>query len=79
LSDAHLNWIDAKDSQLTDVERGGARIAFTDGGKPVKATTGGAKIVIAGNAVKASELKPGLTCDISYLGDGDNARTVDCR
>jgi hypothetical protein len=79
LSDAHLNWIDAKDSQLTDVEPGGAKIAFVDHGKPVKAATEGATMTIAGNAAKASDLKPGLTCDISYLGDGDNARTIDCR
>ena len=79
MTDAQLNWIDVSGTDLTGVERAGGKIAFTDRGKAVKADTEGAKVSIAGKEAKASDLKPGLTCDISYLGDGDAARTIACR
>ncbi|HWG07193.1 MAG TPA: hypothetical protein VG271_19490, partial [Beijerinckiaceae bacterium] len=77
VGNATLNWHDVSAAALTAVDKG--QIAFSDGGKPVKASTQGAKISIAGKSAKAGALKAGLTCDISYLGDGDAARTIACR
>lgn len=77
VGNATLNWHDVSAVVLGGVDHG--MIAFTDGGKPVKASTEGAKVSIAGKPGKASELKSGLTCDISYLGDGDAARTITCQ
>ena len=31
-----------------------------------------------GNEAKGADLKPGSTCDIVYLGDGDVAQTITC-
>jgi tripartite-type tricarboxylate transporter receptor subunit TctC len=76
---AKLNWIEVKGAKLTGIEDDGGTIAFADGGKPVKAGTAGAKISIAGQASKRGDLKQGLDCDISYLGNGDLARTIACR
>jgi tripartite-type tricarboxylate transporter receptor subunit TctC len=76
--DAKLNWIDVRGSTLTDVQKKGRIIAFADRGKPVKADTNGSKITIAGKAAKRADLKAGLVCDISYLGNNDQARTIAC-
>jgi tripartite-type tricarboxylate transporter receptor subunit TctC len=77
--DAKLNWFEPKGVTLTAIERGGRFIAFTDGGKAVKADTEGGKITIAGAEAKAADLKAGMSCDLSYLGNGDMARTVNCK
>ncbi len=79
VTDAELNWIEVKDAVLTEVESGGRTIGFADRGIPVKADTGGAKVTIAGRAAKPNDLKVGLACGISYLGNGDNACQVDCK
>jgi tripartite-type tricarboxylate transporter receptor subunit TctC len=79
VTDVKLNWIEVKKAVLTEVESQGRMIGFADRGKPVKADTGGAKVTIAGRVAKASDLKVGLACEISYLGNGDNARQVECR
>jgi tripartite-type tricarboxylate transporter receptor subunit TctC len=77
--DAKLNWIDVPAAALTGVERGGRFILFVDGGKPVKADAGDAKITIAGADGKTADFKAGMVCDISYLGNGDAARSVACK
>ena len=79
LAKAKLNWIDVSGAALTGVEEGGGTIGFADGGKAVKAGTAGAKIAIAGKEGKRGDLKAGLVCDISYLGNGDLARTIACK
>lgn len=79
VGDAKLNWVEVKATTLNAVEKKGHVIGFTDRGKPVTADTTRAKISIAGHAAKAADLKVGLTCDVSYLGDRDNARQVACR
>lgn len=78
VGDARLNWIDVKGATLSAVAAGGARFSFADNGRSVTASTEGAKIAIAGKAAKADQLKAGLVCDVSYLGDGDAARTIVC-
>ena len=77
--DAKLNWLEPKGVILTAIERGGRLIAFAEGGKALKADTQGGKITIAGAEAKAADLKVGMSCDLSYLGNGDMARTVDCK
>lgn len=77
VGDARLNWIEVSASELSDVEHG--NVVFSDRGKTVHADTAGAKVMIAGRDAKANELRPGLVCDISYLGDGDSARRIICR
>lgn len=77
--DAKLNWIDVKATRLTAVEKKGGLIRFTDGGKEVMAETAGSSVTVGGAKAKASALKAGLTCDVSYLGNGDSARSIACR
>jgi tripartite-type tricarboxylate transporter receptor subunit TctC len=79
LGDAKLNWIEVKGTTLNAVESEGRVIGFSDRGRAVKADTAGAKVTIGGSAVRAADLKVGLSCDVSYLGNGDNARQVECR
>lgn len=78
-ADAKLNWTTAKAATLSKIEGGGRTIHFTDSGKPVSATIGETKITVAGKEATRKELKAGLTCDVTYLGDGDEAQTVICR
>jgi tripartite-type tricarboxylate transporter receptor subunit TctC len=75
--DAKLNWMSVQ-APLTGVEKKGRLIGFADKGKVVKADTSNAKITVAGQKAKAADLKPGQVCTISYLGDGDAARSVTC-
>ncbi len=77
--DAKLNWIDLTNVALTGVEDKGRFLLFNDNGKPVKADAGDAKIVVAGAEGKLSDFKAAMVCDISYLGNGDSARTVICK
>ena len=77
--DAKLNWIAVSASKLAAVEKKGRVIRFEDGGKAVMADTGEAQVTIAGKDAKSIDLKAGLVCDISYLGNGDMARSVACR
>lgn len=77
VADAKLNWITVKNVALSRVE--GRTIGFADQGKPVTASLGQTKISIAGKEADRKELKPGLTCDVVYLGDGDEAGSVTCR
>lgn len=79
LERAKLNWIEVPGAALTAVEDGGGTIAFADAGKPVKAGTAGAKISVDGKDARRGDLKAGLVCDISYLGNGDLARTIVCK
>lgn len=78
-TNAKLNWISVSATSLTKIEDGGGTIAFLDGGKPVSAGTAGAKISVGGKDGRRQDLKQGLVCDISYLGNGDLARTIVCQ
>ena len=76
--DVKLNWVTAKDVTLSGVE--GARTAsFAVNGQSVKADVANAKVTIAGKEAKAADLKAGLICDISYLGNNDLSREVTCK
>jgi hypothetical protein len=54
-------------------------IRFEHDGKPVMADAGEAQVTIAGKEAKSADLTAGLSCDISYLGNGDVARSVACQ
>lgn len=75
---AKLNWLTARGVAITAVKNGGRAVSFMQGGKSLTAELDGAKVTIAGAAAKAADLKPGLKCDIVYLGDGDVAQTIAC-
>ena len=78
LADAKLNWITVKGASLTKAE--GRKIGFVDSGKPVSASVGGeTKVTIAGKKADRKQLKAGLTCDVVYLGNGDEAQSVSCQ
>lgn len=76
---ASLKWIEVTKVPLTAVENSGRKIAFSRDGKPATANAERAKVSIAGEAAKRSALKVGMVCTVSYLGEGDDARTVDCQ
>ena len=76
-AEAKLNWITVKGAALTKVS--GRTISFADKGKPVTASVGETKITIAGKEADRKELKAGQTCDVVYLGDGDDAQSVNCQ
>ncbi len=77
VTEAKLNWITAKGVALTTVS--GRTIGFSDQGKPVTASIGETKITVAGKEADRKELKPGLNCDVVYLGNGDEAQSVACQ
>ena len=64
--------LDAVDSQ-------GSHLVFRDRNALAKALIAGStKLSISGNAAKPNMLKPGLTCEITYFGDGGQATSVIC-
>ena len=78
VADAKLNWITVKGVALTKVE--GRSIGFADQGKPVTASIGEeTKVTIAGQEGDRKALKAGQTCDVVYLGNGDDAQSVACQ
>jgi tripartite-type tricarboxylate transporter receptor subunit TctC len=75
---AKLNWITAKGAEITEVKGKGRGISFRQDGKTVSADLEGTKVTIAGAEAKGADLKPGLKCDIVYLGNNDVAQSVAC-
>ncbi len=76
LQDAKLDWKTAKGARIEDAAKG--TIRFTDDGKTVSASVRGAKVTVGGKEAKGGEIKAGMTCDVTYLGDGDEADIVAC-
>ncbi len=66
--------------KLEAVKRGGRWLHFTVKGKKHKTKVSGSrtKVKIAGKKAKRKKLKAGMKCKISYLGNGAEAKTVDC-
>jgi tripartite-type tricarboxylate transporter receptor subunit TctC len=75
---AKLNWMTAKGAEITEVKSKGRGIDFRHDGKSVSAELSGTKVTIAGQAAKGAALKPGMKCDIVYLGNGDVAQSIVC-
>ncbi|MFT5539599.1 MAG: iron(III) transport system substrate-binding protein [Alphaproteobacteria bacterium] len=66
---------------LTKIERGGRMISFKVGGTTHKAKISGSRsqIVVGGKAVRRNKLKVGLACDVTYSGDGSEAKIISCK
>jgi ABC-type Fe3+ transport system substrate-binding protein len=68
-------------TMLTKVEKGGRSIAFDANGVPQTAriSPDNTRIAIASEPAEPSELKVGLSCEITYAGDNQNAIRVECK
>jgi hypothetical protein len=68
-------------STLKSVKRAGRILTFDvkGGTHKVRVSSSKTKVVIAGNKTERKNLKPGMKCLIKYLGDGLQARLVDCK
>jgi tripartite-type tricarboxylate transporter receptor subunit TctC len=66
---------------LTAVENGGRAVVFRAGGKDHKGNVSSSrtKVTIAGKAAKRGDLKAGMTCDISYSGEGGDVTAIACK
>ncbi len=66
---------------LTSVKRGGRRLTFkVKGGEhKVKVSRSRTEVLIDGKSSSRGKLKPGMTCEIAYLGNGNEARKVSCK
>ncbi len=67
-------------TKLTDSKRDGRRIFFTAGKNTHKVKVSGSrtKVTIDGAKTKRSNLKPGMDCLVTYPGDGQEAKAIDC-
>lgn len=66
--------------KVTAVKRGGRRLFFTVDGKKSKAKISGqrTRVKIGGKDDVRKNIKPGMTCKITYPGTGEEAKTVFC-
>ncbi len=67
-------------AKLDDVKRDGRILVFKNGSAAHTAKVSGSrsKVVIDGKDAKRGALKPGMTCEISYAGNGGEAKTITC-
>jgi tripartite-type tricarboxylate transporter receptor subunit TctC len=65
---------------LTGIKRGGRQLSFKVKGKThkVRVSGGRTKVSIGGTKSKRKNLKVGMTCAVSYQGDGSVAKSVKC-
>jgi ABC-type Fe3+ transport system substrate-binding protein len=68
-------------TKLTAVEKGGRGLRFkVKGGEhKVKMSGSRSEVTIGGKRSARSKLKAGMECEISYLGNGNEARKVSCQ
>jgi len=67
---------------LDSVKRGGRELYFkAKGGKThkVKVSSSKTDVFIKGNMESRAKLKPGMSCEISYPGNGKTAKAVKCK
>ncbi len=66
---------------ILKVERGGRILHFKAGAETHSARVSGSrtKVSIGGKKAKRSAIKPGMTCDVAYAGNGAEASKVACR
>jgi tripartite-type tricarboxylate transporter receptor subunit TctC len=65
---------------LGAVKKKGRELTFTDKGKESKAVlTGSTKVTVGGDKAKSSNLKAGMTCDVTYEGNLSVAKSVTCK
>jgi len=67
--------------KINATKRGGRLIVFDLKGKEAKARISGrrTKVMLQGTAGKRSGIKPGMSCDVTYKGDGSEAKLVSCK
>jgi hypothetical protein len=67
-------------TKITKIKRGGRRVYFMSGKKEHKVRVSGrdTNVMIGGKKTKRSKLKPGMTCEISYPGNGGKAMSIIC-
>jgi iron(III) transport system substrate-binding protein len=68
-------------TKLSKVLKGGRELAFGVGGGEHKVKISGSRtqIVVKGKPVRRNSLKQGMACDITYAGDGSEAKIVTCK
>lgn len=68
-------------ARLEAVNKDGREVVFVAAGKKegagISATR--TKLSIAGKPARRTDLKPGMTCDITYSGNGSEAKVVSCK
>jgi iron(III) transport system substrate-binding protein len=67
-------------AKIEAVKRGGQQISFTVGGKThtVKVSGSRTKVTVAGIDSKVKRVKKGMTCEITYPGNKEEAKKVAC-
>jgi hypothetical protein len=67
--------------KLDKVGKKGRDVSFTVDGKAQKAKVSGGRTGIEINGVDAqrAELKPGMSCEIAYPGNNEEATKIDCK
>ncbi len=68
-------------AKITKVKRGGRRVSFKVAGKThtVKVSGSRTKIVVKGVDSSRSRVKAGMTCEITYPGNKEEAKNIDCK
>ena len=68
-------------AELSAVENGGRVVVFKSGGGDHKAnvSSNNSKVTIAGQSAQRGDLKPGMSCEIAYSGDGGEVTAIACK
>ncbi len=66
--------------KVTEIGKGGRSIKFMHQGKAVAAKISGSRtaVTLDGKTAKRDAIKPGMTCEVTYPGPGEEAKTVHC-
>lgn len=66
---------------ITDIKKGGRVLHFQVKGKSHKTKVSGSrtKVTIAGKKSKRKNIKVGMACDVSYQGNGTEAKNIACK
>ncbi len=64
---------------LDAVSSNGKQVSFQDKGKPSSAAIASeTKLTLAGAEVKADQIRPGMSCELTYFGDKGQAIALAC-
>jgi hypothetical protein len=66
---------------LREVSNGGRAVSFTVNGEPqgAEVSSGRTAVTIGGQKAERGALKAGMTCEISYPGDKQEAAAIACQ
>ncbi|MEE2654260.1 MAG: hypothetical protein VX434_00755 [Pseudomonadota bacterium] len=75
-----LNYVKASGT-VTAVKRKGRKLVLKIGSKKVKTKVSGkrTKVFVNGTKVKRGAVKPGMRCELTWLGNGTESKKVDCK